>query len=48
MTGLAAQQPALLVISGNTIRGALEAFGQQMGQGPKECLPLMVQDPGER
>ena len=48
MTNLAAQQPALLVITPNTIRAALTVFGDQMGQEPSACLPLLVEDPGER
>ena len=47
MTSLAAQQPALLVITPNTIRAALNAFGEKMGQEPKACLTLLVEDPGE-
>ena len=31
--------PALVCI-------ALNAFGEKMGQEPKACLPLLVEDPG--
>ncbi|GAX81753.1 hypothetical protein CEUSTIGMA_g9181.t1 [Chlamydomonas eustigma] len=45
MMSLAAEEPALLVITSNTIRAALNAFMEQMNQDPRVCLQLLVDDP---
>lgn len=43
---LALKQPALLVITSNTIRASLGVLERQSGQGRAACLALLVQDPG--